>query len=166
MTNSEFKRRFLRFHPLIYRISYSIVENRGDAEDLSQEVFIKLWQQRNHLDGIRNDEAFVVTVTKNMSLDMLRRGYRKKIFLTDRDRDIAIDDSPENRIHAKDELSAVFRCLKGLPPIQQKVIQLRHFAGMTIPEIAGVTKLTEVNIRQLLSRGRNAIKEKLNRNEK
>ncbi|HHV85213.1 MAG TPA: RNA polymerase subunit sigma-70, partial [Petrimonas sp.] len=69
MSNDEFKKRFLSFHPLIYRISYSILENRDDADDVAQEVYIKLWEQRSNLENIRNDEAFVVTMTKNLSID-------------------------------------------------------------------------------------------------
>ena len=59
---------FLSFHSLIYRISYRILENGDDADDIAQEVYIKLWEQRNNLESIRNDEAFVVTLTKTCPL--------------------------------------------------------------------------------------------------
>lgn len=164
MNNDEFKRRFLSFHSLIYRISYSILENRDDANDASQEVYIKLWEQRNNLESVRNDEAFVVAMTKNVSIDLLRNNRRKTLPVIE-NKDLVGDYGEEERIDARDELSTVIQCMKTLPKTQQEVIRLRHFADMSIPEIAEVTRQTEVNIRQLLSRGRRTMKEKLNRNE-
>ena len=43
MSSEEFKKRFLSFHSLIYRMSYQILGNREDADDIAQEVYIKLW---------------------------------------------------------------------------------------------------------------------------
>lgn len=115
---------------------------------------------------MQNDQAFVVTMAKHHSLDMLRQGYRKNEFLMDEYRDVAGEEMPEDRMHAKERLSTVIKCLSGLPESQQKVMQLRHFADLSIPEIAKITQYTEVNIRQLLSRARNTMKERLNQNER
>lgn len=49
---------------MIYRISHHILENGEDANDVVQEVYIKLWEQRENIMNICNDEAFVVTMTK------------------------------------------------------------------------------------------------------
>jgi len=49
MGNEEFKKRFLPFHPMIYRISHHILENGEDANDVVQEVYIKLWEQRENI---------------------------------------------------------------------------------------------------------------------
>ena len=163
MDNDEFKKRFLQFHSLIYRISYSILENRDDADDVSQEVFIKLWEQRGSLENVRNDEAFVVTMTKNLSIDLLRNNHRKATSVIE-NKDTICEYREEERIDARDELSNVMKCMKVLPQTQQEVIRLRHFADMSITEIAEATRQTEVNIRQLLSRARRTMKEKLNRN--
>lgn len=62
------------------------------------------------------------------------------------------------------ELSHLMKCMSDLPQAQQEVIRLRHFADLSIREIAETTRQTETNIRQLLSRARRAMKEKLNRN--
>lgn len=164
MGNDEFKKRFLSFHPLIYRISYSILENREDAGDVSQEVFIKLWEQRNSLNNLRNDEAFVVTMTKNVSIDFLRKNHRNTASLLE-SKDIPTENDEEERLYAKEELSNVIKCMCGLPQKQQQAIRLRHFADMSIPEIAEATQQTETNVRQLLSRARQAIKQQLNRKE-
>lgn len=161
MESNEFKTRFLRFHRLIYRVSYAILENGKDAEDATQEVYIKLWQQRNNLDDVRNDEAYVIRMAKNLSLDMLRESHRKHEATIDDGYEAESEEKLEDRLVAKNQLAVVIQCLQNLPASQQKVMQLRHFADLSIPEIANITQFTEVNIRQLLSRGRNAIKAQL-----
>lgn len=163
MSNEEFKKRFLSFHSLIYRISYRILENGNDADDIAQEVYIKLWEQRNNLGNIRNDEAFVVTLTKNLSIDWLRKNHRETTSVID-NKDISCENREEERMVARDELSNLMKCMSTLPKTQQEVIRLRHFADLSIREIAETTHQTESNIRQLLSRARRAMKEKLNRN--
>lgn len=165
MNSNEFKIRFLPFYRRIYRVCYAILENSKDAEDATQEVYVKLWEQRGKLDDIQNDEAFVVRITKNLSLDMLREGYRKNVLLVDENRETESEETLETRIHARDDLTAAINCLHTLPASQQKVMQLRHFADMSIPEIAKITQFTEVNIRQLLSRARNTMKERLNQHK-
>ncbi len=164
MNNDEFKKRFLSFHSLIYRISYSILENRDDANDVSQEVYIKLWERRNNLGDVRNDEAFVVTMTKNMSIDLLRNNQRKTTSIIE-SKDLIFESGEEERLYARDELSNVMKCMNTLPKTQQQAIRLRHFADMSIQEIAMATEQTETNVRQLLSRARRAMKEILNKNE-
>ena len=131
MNNDEFKKRFLSFHSLIYRISYNILENRDDADDVSQEVYIKLWEQRNNLKNVRNDEAFVVTMTKNLSIDLLRNNYRKATSVIE-NKNIICEHREEERIDARDELSNLMKCMNALPQKQQEVIRLRHFADMSI----------------------------------
>lgn len=163
MSNEEFKKRFLSFHSLIYRISYRILENGDDADDIAQEVYIKLWEQRNNLESIRNDEAFVVTLTKNLSIDWLRKNHCKTTSVVD-NKDIRCENREEERMDARDELSNLMKCMSALPKTQQEVIRLRHFADLSIREIAEATRQTETNIRQLLSRARRTMKEKLNRN--
>lgn len=162
MNHDDFKKRFLPFHPLIYRISYNILENSDDADDISQEVYTKLWEQRETLKDILNDKAFVVSMTKNISVDLLRSNRRKATTIIE-NRDIPSQQNEDEKIDARDELSNVVRCLSSLPHKQKEAIKLRHFAEMSITEIAEMTDESEVNIRQLLSRARRTIKEKLNR---
>lgn len=164
MSNDEFKKRFLSFHSLIYRISYLILENRDDADDVAQEVYTRLWEQRNHLGNIRNDEAFVVTMTKNLSIDLLRNNRRRATTAIE-NREFVCENREEERMDARDELSNLMQCMDALPQTQQEVIRLRHFADLSISEIAEITRQTENNIRQLLSRARRTMKEKFNGNE-
>lgn len=165
MNHDEFKKRFLPFHPLIYRISYHILENRHDADDVSQEVFVKLWEQRHKLTSVHNDEAFVTTITKHSAIDLLRKN-RQKAAQAIENNDLPYAQDEEERMDARNELASAMECMRQLPPLQREVLRLRHFADLPMNEIARATGQTESNVRQLLSRARRTMKEKLNRNEK
>lgn len=161
MTHDTFKARFLPFHRLIFSIAYAILENQPEAEDLTQDVYAKLWQQRNTLHEIDSDKAYVATMTKNLSLDAYRKKSKKRAMdIDEMHADIASDDD-ENVFEHREMLQATVHIISTLPAMQQKVMQLRHFADLSMTEIAEQTGQTEVNVRQLLSRARKTLKEKL-----
>mgnify|MGYP000844608600 FL=1 len=78
MGGGEFKQRFLRFSGLVFRYAFAVTGDRQDAEDIVQDVFEKLWKIREMLTGVENDEAYVVSVARNSSLDRLRMQTRRR----------------------------------------------------------------------------------------
>ena len=103
MDAENFKRKFLLFHPKLFRIAYALVENKADAEDILQDAYFKLWNKRDDLPDIDNPEAFCVTLVKNLCLDFLRspRANRREekieeVFM------LATDSSPEKELETKD----------------------------------------------------------------
>ena len=73
MDANDFKRRFLPYHQKLYRTAFRLMGNAQDAEDMVQEVYLKLWKKREELPpDIRNTEAYCVTPTKNLCLDARR----------------------------------------------------------------------------------------------
>lgn len=160
----DFKRKFFRYHPKLYRIAYVLVENRADAEDILQEAYFKLWNKRNELPAIDNPEAFCVTLVKNLCLDFLRspRANRREeeiegLFT------LATDSSPEKELETKDQVRQIRQLIDRLPQNQRQVIRLRGIDDCSMDEIEQITGLSAVNIRVLLSRARKAIREQLDK---
>ena len=79
MEGGEFKQRFLGYSGLIFRYAIAVTGDRTDAEDIVQEVFEKLWKIRETMATIENDEAYVVSVARNCSLDHIRKQSRHRI---------------------------------------------------------------------------------------
>lgn len=156
-----FKRQFLPLHPKLYRIAYTLVENKADAEDILQEAYCKLWNKREELEDVLNTEAFCVTLVKNLCLDFLRspKANREKEALEVVV--IATDSSPEKEMEAKDEIRRIHGLIDQLPENQKQVIRLRGIEDCSFDEIEQITGLTASNIRTLLSRARRFIREKL-----
>src|SRR6056297_3347203 len=73
MRSSEFKILVLPFSSRLYKLAYSLLGNREEAEDAVQEVYLKLWKMRDDLEKYKSIEALCVQVTRNRCLDQLRR---------------------------------------------------------------------------------------------
>ena len=165
MGGGEFKQRFLRFSGLVFRYAFAVTGDRQDAEDIVQEVFEKLWKMREMLTVVENDEAYVVSIARNSSLDRLRKHSRHRMTTLTPAMEPGDDGEVLSRLEAKEQLQALEQMLTTLPANQQTVIRLRHFANQPFPEIATAMQLTEMNVRQLLSRARRTLKEKMKKYE-
>lgn len=73
MELETFKITVLPLRDKLINISWRMMEDRSDAEDIVQETFLKLWQIREKLDGYNSVEALAVQVAKNLALDKLKQ---------------------------------------------------------------------------------------------
>ncbi|HBG58722.1 RNA polymerase sigma factor [Proteiniphilum sp. UBA1028] len=160
MDGNEFKSRFLPFSGLIYRISFVVTGDREDSEDIVQEVYEKLWKIRETLSAVQNDEAYIISVTRNMALDRYRYNTRRQTVSVTSVTDLTEEEFDEKKNEQKEMLRSIENVLCTLPQSQQMVVRLRHFTDLSVPQIAETMKLTQANVRQLLSRARRTIKEK------
>lgn len=158
-----FKKKFLPCHEKLYRVAFRLMGNRQDAEDMLQEVYLKLWNKRENLSGIDNAEAYAVGVLKNVCFDSLRsvRDYTDNEPLEN----IAnrMDESLMQQVEWKDEASQVKTLINLLPEQQKTVMRLRDLNGCSFEEIEQATGLNAANIRVVLSRARKKIREQFNR---
>jgi len=129
-----------RYINLIYSIAYNILGSQGLAEDVTQDVFLKIWQK---IDGYRPDRAQVNTwlsrITRNRSIDLLRkhRHANLEVSWADAAADLSPDGAtPEERVEIKLTKSRVRQALMQLPPEQRTVLALAYFKNMSQSEIA------------------------------
>ena len=159
MTAGEFKQAYFSLHPKLYRVAFTILKNVEDAEDIIQEVYCKLWDSREKLTEIKNPEAYCVTLVKHLCMDILRS---PKSSLNDYNiEDYDFPDSSaniENEMESQETIQKIRSIIHGLPEKQQKVLNLRGFAGCSLEEIEKITGESAVNIRVLLSRARNTLR--------
>ena len=67
----HFKDTFLPYHGHLYRTAYRLLNNGPNAEDVVQDVYVKLWNMREKLGGVNNMKAYATTITRNLCLDLL-----------------------------------------------------------------------------------------------
>ena len=65
MTHQEFKARFLPCHKKMYYIAFRYLGNEYDAEDMVQNTYLKLWEKRESLENIENNEDYAITTLKS-----------------------------------------------------------------------------------------------------
>ena len=163
MPASLFKQLLLPLYPRLQRVALRLLGNAEDAEDMVQEVYMKLWNKRDALPDVKDVEAYCVTLTKNMCIDRLRMAEMEKADVDEVPTMLAATDDVEAQVERHDDVEQVKQIIGTLPEHQQQVIILRDMEDCSFEEIAEQTGLTAVNIRMLLSRARRTIRERFKR---
>lgn len=158
------------FEGMVYSFALQSLRRREDAEDATQEVFLKLWRTL----GTWRDEAsvktYIMRIARNTVIDMIRRrNSRPTDSLTVEDDDgeesqldIADTDTTSNPAadYARcEQIEEVRRAIDELPPDHREIIILRDINGLSYAEIAEATGLDPGTVRSRLSRARNNLKE-------
>ena len=163
MPASLFKQLLLPLYPRLQRVALRMLGNVEDAEDMVQEVYMKLWGKREELPDVQNMEAYCVALTKNMCIDRLRLADVDRVDVDDVPLSLAAADDVASQLERQDAVEQVKLIIETLPEKQQQVITLRDIRDCTFEEIEEQTGLTAVNVRALLSRARKTIRERFKR---
>lgn len=162
MTAESFKQVYFSLHPRLYRVAFTILKNMEDAEDIIQDAYCKLWDEREKLADIQKPEAYCVTLVKHLCLDYLRSPKAARNHSNIEDYEFQDDFvTVENDIENRETIKRVQSILSRLPEKQQRILNLRGFADCSFEEIETITGESAANVRVLLSRARNTLKMKL-----
>lgn len=158
MTAEEFKSRLLPVKNKLFRLAFSLLMNRQEAEDTVQEVYLKMWDMRNDIGKYKSTDALMMTITRNKCLDKLKMKKNKAHSLHE---DFMLNEtaSLEEFTEDSDLVNSVKKLIKQLPEQQKTIIHLRDVEGYEFEEIAKITGYDMNYIRVNISRGRKKIKE-------
>ena len=159
MTEAEFHKEYLSLAETLYRVAFYMLESEAEAEDAVQEVFLKLWDTRDALDGIRNAKAYALTLLKNLCLDRIRRA--RHLSYPEQLPEPEVPHLQDDEMDARMRLDKVLEAVKALPERQREILLLRTVEGLSYEEIAERTGMNYLTLRVLLSRARTTIKSKL-----
>jgi RNA polymerase sigma factor (sigma-70 family) len=158
MTLPEFKIKVFPLKDKLFRFAKRMLERTEEAEDIVQEVFIKLWNKRDTLDEYRSVEALAMIATKNMCLDRLK-AKRYPVENMEDHRGFLEQLPAESRPDHSDLIHGIHAAMKTLPEQQRMIVHMRDVEGYEFSEIAEVMEMNENAIRVALSRARKRIRE-------
>jgi len=161
---NKMKTLVLPFKDKVFRFINSIVGNTLDAEDIMQELLIKIWNRREQYQDIENKEAWCMTVARNMAIDKTRS---RKVSITDIESYYHISDkelTPDKSYEQKESFGNIMKLLDELPEKQKMIVHLRDVEGYTYQEIADMTENTLDFVKISLHRARKTLKDKLLKN--
>lgn len=159
---ADFQERVLPVKHKLYRFAFRLLGNGQEAEDVVQEVMIKIWNKRQEMHTYLNMEAWCMRLTRNLSLDLLRARKRKQVDSLPEKFDIpAKIADPERLTVARDTLSWVNEIIDQLPNKQKMVIQLRDIEGYSYKEIAEMMEISVDQVKVNLFRARKKVKTSL-----
>ncbi len=150
MSEKELERYILLYRNTMYRLAFSYLKNREDAEDISQDAFLKLFTSTESFKADENVKAWLIRVTVNLCKNLLKASWRKN-----RSESFTEEASPP-----PDEL-CIGEYIARLKPEYSSVLYLFYCEGYSVKEIAEICRLTSVAVRTRLSRGRDKLKEML-----
>jgi RNA polymerase sigma-70 factor (ECF subfamily) len=155
MKSSEFKLLVMPYSSRLYRMAYRLMNSREEAEDIVQEVYVKLWGMRNDLDKYNSIEALSVRITRNLCLDQLRR---RKVNLdamkAEKLREESYPETPSENLEKKEDTELLHTLISALPEPQRSLVHLRHLEGKEYEEIAEMVNMNVNAIRVSISRAR------------
>lgn len=151
---------------LVYQVAFSALRNRDDAEDATQETFLRLLRYRGRLERARDPRAFIARVAWRVALDRLRRRKRQaEVSLEDHSEIVktmrAHGRSAEEIALSREMQVLLERLVATLPGKLRNVFRLSTVEGMTSREIAPILKIPEASVRTRLFRARRLLQEKV-----
>ena len=151
MTAEEYIRQATAIRQRVLDTARKCLGDMDEAEDIAQDVMLKLWLMRDELwqpvDGI------AAVITRNLCIDRLRKQQPTTDITQLAEAEAPGDDG--------EQIERMMQVIDTLPSTQRTILRMRHLEGMEMREIALVLGSTEVAVRKTLSRARMAVRRKL-----
>jgi RNA polymerase sigma-70 factor (ECF subfamily) len=160
-----------KYQGRVYSVVYGMVRNREDAKDITQDAFVKAY---NNLGSFRLEASFytwIYRIASNLAIDFLRK--QKRHGATEFDEQIATrdgdgsmidahhEDSPRKTLQRKRLYARIMDAVEQLPDDQKQVILLRELEGMSYKEIAEVAEIPEGTVMSRLYYARKKLQKML-----
>ena len=159
MDAREFKQRFMPHYKLLYRVAYHLTGNAQDAEDLLQDMYLKLWQKRDELPDAAMKEAYLVTMIRRLFLDQRRLKHVNTSAELKEELSPPDEWSLDHQIDTRDEARQMEGLIRQLSERDAKIIQMHLMEDRSYEEIERDTGLSQSNIRIIVMRTRQKLKQ-------
>jgi RNA polymerase sigma-70 factor (ECF subfamily) len=163
MNADQYKAIFHKMRDKLFRYALRFVKDAESAEDVVQDVMYKLWQKRHEVDEIENLEAWLMVITRNRALDILRKVKDNQVNI---DEAYSISDKepiPDKQMEGADMMKQLNSCLDQLPEKQRTVFHLREIEQMSYEEISVMTGFNLDDVKVSLFRARKHLQRMLSK---
>ena len=155
----------------VYQVSYRMLGNAQEAEDVAQETFLRVYANIGNYDPSYKFSTWIYRIATNLCIDHLRK--RKQVYSLDRelegtdgldwhDRLADQGPNPEESLLTGELQGQVQEAIESLTPKYRSIITLRYIEDLSLNEISEVLKLPVSTIKTRIHRGREALRKKLN----
>ncbi len=146
-----------RFSSLVYRMAYQVMPTRADADDVVQEVFVRLWRTADRFDPKRAAlVTWVMLIARRHMVDRLRRAQARIKTATIAEEPAPTADGTEQypglAMEQDERVQALLKRIEGLPELQQIVVKRAYLGGQTLKQIGIELGVPLGTIKSALSR--------------
>lgn len=150
---SDFSELYRRYAPDVFRFALYLTGNRGDAEDITSETFVRLWASSEPIRS-QTVKGYLCTIARNLFLQGMRRQSRR-VELSEELPDKAA--GPQERAEQRDELERVIACLQKLPELDRAALLMRALEDLPYEEIALALGISVASAKVKVHRARLAL---------
>lgn len=148
-TDKEITEIYTRNIDAIFRVCYSFMKNKPEAEDMAQETFLRLISSGKSFENQRHEKAWLIVTASNLCKDQLKRSYR---------RDEDLDSHTELAEKAENADNSVLEAILALPVNYKTPVYLYYYEGYSTAEIGKILHCPQATIRTRLARARKQLK--------
>jgi RNA polymerase sigma-70 factor (ECF subfamily) len=163
--NAAWEEIVLRFRRKVFHIAYKFTGKHDAAEDLTQEIFFKVFKSLDKFHRDADFSTWLSSVARHYCIDNYRAKKREREVLVDDliafDRAPASSGNPQRTLEEHDTKSLVRRGLDQLPPKLREAVVLRDLQGLSYQEMAERLKLPEGTVKSRINRGREELTRRL-----
>lgn len=142
-----------KYMDMVYRLAYAKLGNQADAEDVTQNVMLKLLSCEREIQTEEHLKRWLIRVTANESVNLFRSAWRR--------RTLPLEETRAEGVLRDDEQDELEEALRTLAKGYRVVVHLFYYEGMSTKEIAEILGLSPGTVRERLHRARRKLKQQL-----
>jgi RNA polymerase sigma-70 factor, ECF subfamily len=152
----------------VFNLAYKFVGRHDEAEDLTQDIFLKIFKALHTFDRRANFQTWLISISRNLCIDHYR-SVRKERETMARDVDaselkpVSRERGPHSQLEQTDLKAMIQRALAELPPSLRQAVVMRDLQEFSYQEIADKLDLPEGTVKSRINRGRLELKRQLDR---
>ncbi len=152
----------------VFNVAYKFVGKHDEAEDLTQDIFLKIFRSLDTFDRRANFQTWLISVSRNLCIDHYR-SVRKERETIDRDVDpgdltpVSTEISPYAALEHRDRVTLLKEALSTLPETLRTAVMLRDIRELSYQEIADSLQLPEGTVKSRITRGRTELARQIKR---
>lgn len=165
--HSKFEWLVEKYQAMVFRTAMGFVHNKEDAEDLTQDVFIRVFQAFKTFNGDAEFSTWLYRITVNTSINHLNKIKNKGLLHFAEDilqqlfNKASEDQNPQQQLEQTERDKAIRKAIDALPEKQRTAFILSKYDDLTQKEIAAIMQSTEGSVEQLLQRAKSRLQKKL-----
>lgn len=163
MDVKDFQRLFLPLRHKLYRFALKFVQDQMAAEDIVQEVFLRVWNKGQEMVELDHPEAYCMTMTRNLSLNYLKAKSRQNVGLDSVGQQAGTHVAADRMMEINERIVELKAHIRTLSERQQLVLHLREVEELTYDEISTALDISLAMVKSELFRARQNLKKKMER---
>lgn len=142
---------YVAYAPLVRNWCFAILKNNAEAEDLTQDIFLRIWNYREDLNEVRSFKSYLVRTTHNAVLNKIREKNVRLMFARSRSGDALIEEDASSLTDTADLLNKIKIALEGMSDLRKRIFKMSRFEDKTYQEIAESLKISPKTVQYHIS---------------